>query len=128
MVLRVLIRAGIFLVSAALGLLAAAWLITGVRLSLGGFLTGVVVFAVVQSVLSPLVQKLVSNNAPEFIGGVGLISTFIGLIVAVLLPGGLGISGIRAWILCIIVVWLVTAIATVVLRFFFLRPKTPAAA
>lgn len=122
--IRILLRALILLASAALGILAAWWLLDGsFRVSAGGFVTAVVVFTVAQSVLSPFIAKTAARYAPAFLGGIGLVSTFVALLLASLLPGGLEVSGVRAWILGTMVVWLVTALATVLLPLVLLRNR-----
>jgi len=121
--IRILLRVVVFLASAAVGLLAAAWLIPQVELSPAGFLTAVVVFAAAQSILSPFILKLAARSAPAFLGGVGILSTFVALIVATLFPGGLQIDGWRAWVLAPVVVWLVTALATLLLPLVVIRNK-----
>ena len=121
--IRILLRVVVFLSSAAVGLLAAAWLIPQVELSPAGCLTAVVVFAAAQSILSPFILKLAARSAPAFLGGVGILSTFVALIVATLFPGGLQIDGWRAWVLAPVVVWLVTALATLLLPLVVIRNK-----
>ncbi|MCL2534493.1 MAG: phage holin family protein [Nocardiaceae bacterium] len=120
--IRFLIRSAIFLGSAAIGILAAVWLVSGVSVSASGFITAVVLFAVAQSLLSPFILKVATTNAPAFVGGIGLVSTFVALVVADAF-GGLSISGWRSWVLATIVVWLVTALATVLLPMFLLREE-----
>ncbi|PEG60233.1 hypothetical protein CQY21_13160 [Mycolicibacterium boenickei] len=113
----------IFLGSSALGLLVAAWLIPGVSVSAWGFITAVVIFSVAQAILSPFFLKMASRYASAFLGGIGLISTLVALILASVLTRGLSISGIGSWIAATVVVWLVTAVATVVLPALFLKKK-----
>ena len=122
--IRFLLRVVVFLGSAAIGLLVAQWLLPGVSIAASGFVTVVVVFAVVQSVLSPFIGKVVAQNASAFLGGVGLVSTLVALVIASLV-GGLSIDGWRTWILATLVVWLVTAVATLVLPLVVLRNKKP---
>lgn len=117
-----LVRAAIFLGSAALGILAAVWLLPDVSVQISGFLTAVVLFAIAQSVLSPFILKVATRNAPAFVGGIGLVSTFVALVIASVF-GGLSISGWRTWILATILVWLVTALATVLLPLAAVRAK-----
>ena len=77
--IRFLVRAAIFLVSAAVGLLVAAALVDGVDVTTSGFLVAVVLFAAIQSVLSPFIAKVTARNAAALLGGVGLLSTFVAL-------------------------------------------------
>lgn len=122
--IRFLIRAAIFLVSAAVGLLAAwAVLQPNVTLSASGFLLAVAVFAVAQSVLAPFVFKMARRHAPALLGGIGLVSTFIALLIASFFPGGLTISGPVAWVLATLIVWIVTALGGWLLPMLFLKER-----
>ncbi|ACQ79210.1 conserved hypothetical protein [Beutenbergia cavernae DSM 12333] len=119
-----LIRSAIFLGSAALGLWVASLLIEDVHLTASGFIVAVVVFALAQWILTPFVLKMTRQYANAFIGGVGLVSTFLCLWIASLIGSGLEITGgVVTWILATLVVWLVTAIATLVLPLIFLRNR-----
>ncbi|TFC91008.1 MULTISPECIES: phage holin family protein [Cryobacterium] len=118
---RFLIRAVIFLGSAALGLWVASLVLEGFTLTWQGLLVTVLVFAAAQSILLPFIMKLTARNAPAFLGGVGLLSTFVALLIASVVGNGLVISGWQTWILATLVVWLVTAVATVTLPLLLLR-------
>ncbi|MDL9980475.1 phage holin family protein [Microbacterium candidum] len=123
--IRFLIRAGIWLVSAFLGLVIADLLLPGFSLHWNnwwGVVLAVVIFAVLQSVLAPWIMKVATRRAPAFVGGIGLVSTFIALLIAVIIPAaGIGIDGPVAWIVGTLVVWLVTALATWLLPGIFLK-------
>ncbi len=123
---RLLLRTAVFLGSAALGLLAAALLVDGVRVTASGLVVTVVVFAVAQSLLAPLAVRATTRYAPALLGGVGVLSTFVALLLARLLTSGLRISGVAAWVLATLVVWVVTALATVVLPLVLRRADRPA--
>lgn len=122
-----LIRALIFVFSAALGLVVADLILPGFRIDWSdwwGFVLTVVIFAVIQSVLAPWVFKVARRHASAMLGGVGIIATFVALLVVVLIPGaGLGISEPLAWVLAPVIVWLVTALATWLLPPLFLKKK-----
>lgn len=125
--LTLVIRALIFLVSAFLGLVAADLILPGFYLHWNdwwGILLAVVIFAVLQSILAPWIFKVASRNAPALVGGIGLVSTFIALLIAVIIPAaGIGIDGPVAWIVGTLVVWLVTALATWLLPGIFLKKR-----
>ncbi|ABM16299.1 MULTISPECIES: phage holin family protein [Mycolicibacterium] len=125
--IRFLLRVAVFLGSSAIGLLVAGWLVPGVSLSVLGFVTAVVIFTVAQGILSPFFLKMASRYASAFLGGIGLVSTFVALLLASLLSNGLSIRGVGSWIAATVVVWLVTALATVVLPVLVLREKKKAA-
>ncbi|MCR2793863.1 hypothetical protein NQ156_12385 [Microbacterium sp. zg.Y625] len=122
-----LLRALVFLASAALGLIVADLTVSGFQIVWAdwwGFVVCIVIFAVLQSVLSPWIAKVARRYAPALLGGIGIISTLVALLVVVLLPvGGLRITGGLAWILAPVVVWVVTAVATVLLPMVFIRRK-----
>ena len=125
--IRFLLRIAVFLGSSAIGLLVASLIVPGVTLRPLGFLTAVVIFTVAQAILSPFFLKMASRYASAFLGGIGLVSTFVALLLASLLSNGLSIRGIGSWIAATVVVWLVTAVATVVLPVLVLREKKKAA-
>ena len=112
---RLALRTLIFLGSVAIGLLVAAALVPDLTLRASGFVVAVVVFAVAQSVITPLVTRLSSRYAPAFLGGAGLVSTFLALVLASVLTDGLRIVGAGAWALATLVVWAATALAAVAL-------------
>jgi Mycobacterial 4 TMS phage holin, superfamily IV len=120
---RLLLRAAVFLGSSAIGLLAAAWLIPGVSVSASGFIVAVVVFTVAQAILSPFILKMASRYASAFLGGIGLVSTLVALVLASVFTHGLSIRGPGSWIAATVVVWVVTAMATLVLPLLIIRNK-----
>ncbi len=122
-----LIRAAIFVVAAALGLLVAAALFDDVEVTAGGFVVTVLVFAILQSVLTPWIASMAQKYARAFMGGVGLVSTFVALLVASLVGDALTIRGVSGWVLATLVVWLVTALATVLLPVVLLKNRAQGA-
>lgn len=122
--IRLLLRIAVFLGSAALGLLAAALVVPGMSVSLWGFVTVVVIFAVAQAVLAPLFTTMASRYASAFLGGIGLVSTLAALILASVLTDSLVIRGVGSWIAATVVVWLVTALATMVLPMLVSKQDT----
>ncbi|MCJ0904174.1 phage holin family protein [Rhodococcus sp. ARC_M6] len=117
-----LIRAAIFLGSAAVGILVASLILSGFSAPASGFITAVVIFAIAQSVLSPFIAKMAKRHAPAFLGGIGLVSTFVALLLAQIFSD-LQITGTTTWISATVIVWLVTALATLVLPLLFVRKK-----
>ena len=120
---RFLIRALIFVLSAALGLLVASWILDDFTVTSTGFALTVVIFAIAQSVLAPFIAKMTNRYAPAFLGGIGLVSTYVALLIASIVGDGLQITGVQTWILATLIVWLVTALATFVLPMIFIRDR-----
>ena len=122
--IRFLLRIAVFLGSSAIGLLVASLIVPGVTLRPLGFITAVVIFTVAQAILSPFFLKMASRYASAFLGGIGLASTLAALVLASLFSSGISIRGIGSWIAATVIVWLVTAIATLVLPVLVLKKKT----
>ncbi len=122
LMIRILVRALVYLISAALGLLVASLILDDFHVHAGGFLLAVLVFAAAQMILSPFIVKFVRRNAEAFIGGVGLVSTFVALLLATLLGSdGIQIDGVTTWIAATVVVWLVTALATLFVPYLLVK-------
>ena len=120
---RFLIRIGINLGTAALGLLIAAWLIPGVHVSVSGFLVAVVVFTVAQAILGPFIFNVARRYANPLLGGIGLVSTLVALFMATLFPGGIRLADATAWVLAPLVVWIVTALGGWILVAVLLKDR-----
>ena len=118
-----LIRAAIYVGTAALGLLVTSWILGDFTLEWSGFLVAVLVFAVTNSVLTPFIFRMTSRHAPMALGGIGLLSTLAALFVAQLFPGGLHITGVVTWILAALVVWVVTTLGAWLLPLIFLKKR-----
>ena len=122
-----LIRSLIFLASAAVGLIVADLVLPGFRIDWAdwwGFLLAIVIFAVLQSVLAPWLARVAQRNAPVLLGGIGIVSTLVALLVVVLLPrSGLTIADAMTWVLAPVLVWVVTALATLLLPVLLIRKK-----
>lgn len=125
--IALLIRAGIYLLAAAIGLIVADLVLDGFQIEWSkwwGFVLCILIFALLQSILSPWISKLADRYAPVLLGGIGIFSTLIALMIVVLLPiGGLRITDATGWILGSVIVWLVTALGSVLLPTIFVKRK-----
>ena len=119
--IRFLIRAGIFLGSAAIGLFVAKLVVNGMTITRASFLFVVVIFAVIQSVIAPFLSQQAQRGAPVLTGAVGLASTFIALLVTDAISDGLTITGVSSWLLATLIVWLATMLATLLLPWILVR-------
>ncbi|GLU88398.1 MULTISPECIES: phage holin family protein [Agromyces] len=120
---RFLIRLAISLVTAALGLLVASWVLPDFHLEWGGFLVAIIVFSVAQAILGPFVFNLARQYASAVLGGIGLVTTFLALLIASLFPGGIHIDGAVTWVLATLVVWIITALGGWLLPLIFLKDR-----
>jgi uncharacterized protein YacL len=128
--LRLLARTAVLLLAVAVGLLltdwvfaAAGWQTFEIRWSSPlAFVLAVVVFAVAQAVLTPFFAKVARDSAPAMLSAVGLLTTYVALVVAVLVaPDGLEISGWLGWVVGPIIVWIVTLLANFLLPALLLK-------
>lgn len=119
--IRFLVRAGIFLGSAAVGLLVASLLVDQMSISATSFLIVVVIFAALQSVLAPFLAKTTARSAPALLGAAGLLSTFLALLITTVVSDGLSISGASSWLIASLIVWLVTMLATLLLPWLLVK-------
>jgi hypothetical protein len=126
--IRLAIRAAVFLASAAIGLLVAMAVVDDMTINWSSFVIVVVVFALLQSILTPFITQAAQRNAPALVGGVGLISTLISLLLTALISDGLEIDGASAWLLAALIVWLVTLVATLLLPIILVKAGISAAA
>lgn len=120
---RFLINILISLATVAVGLLLCMWLLDGFSVSAGGFIVAVIVFTVAQAVLSPFIFNLARRYANAMLGGIGLVSTFVALLIASLFPGGIRLSGVTTWVLATLIVWIVTALGTWLLPLIIFKKK-----
>lgn len=121
--IRFLLHVVINLATSAIGLLIASWLIPGVTLQPAGFIVAVLVFALAQGLLGPFVFNMARQYASPILGGIGLVTTLIALLIASFFDGGLQIRGVSAWVLGTLVVWIVTALGGWILGAIFLKRR-----
>ncbi|WP_084127366.1 phage holin family protein [Demequina sp. NBRC 110054] len=120
---RFILNGVIYLGSAAIGLFVTS-LILGddFQLPIAALLLATVLFAVFQMILGPFIFKMTHKYASALTGGVGLVSTWVALLLTNILVDDFHINGgIATWLAAIVIVWLVTAIATWVLPMFLLK-------
>src|SRR4051794_2856324 len=119
---RLLIGSVIQLVSNALGLVVASWILDDVTISGTAFVVAVVIFTVVYAIAQPFLTQM-AMNVPALRGGVALVATLVGLVVTHLVSDGLSISGAWTWVAATVVVWGVSLLGVLVLPLLFLKKK-----
>lgn len=108
--LRFFIQTTINLITAALGLLITAAMLADFTIQPLGFVAAVVVVVIAQAVLTPFVFSMSRKYAPALLGGIGIISTLLALIIASFMPGGITITGFTTWIAAALILWLFTSL------------------
>lgn len=113
--LRFLAQITLSVLSNAIGLIAAALILTGFSLNLSSFVLAVIVFTASTTILSPLIAKIALQNAPYLMGGIALVSTFVGLMVTTILTSGLRIENLSTWFVATFVIWIFSIVGSLLL-------------
>lgn len=120
--IRFLINLVVYFVSALVGIIVADLVFPGFSVKVGfSYVVVAAIFAVIQAILSPMVRSLTERRASAFMGGVGLLSTFVALFLTSLISGYFDIDGIGTWFGATVVVWLFAAIAAFILPFLLVK-------
>lgn len=120
--IRLLWKTLVFLLSSAVGILVADALLDDMRVEASGFIVVVVVYSVIQAVVQPFVTKMAALHASAFLGGTALVATLVALLIASLLGGdALEIDGAVTWIAATVIVWLITALASLLIPFLLIK-------
>ncbi len=123
---RFLIATGIRLLANAIGLIVAALILDGMSITGIGFVIAVVIFTVSEILFEPFLTKMAIKNVPALRGGIALVTTFIGLIITVLLSShfdlnAITISGVSTWFLATMIVWVAALLAGIILPIFLVK-------
>jgi putative membrane protein len=118
---RLLASAVVSLIADAIGLIVAAQVLDDMSLDAGGFVTALVLFAVVGLLVEPLLRQVAVRNAPALLGSTALVATLVSLIVTALVSDGLSISGTLTWVLATIIVWAIALAASLLLPLVIFR-------
>ena len=104
------VRIVLAVIANAIALILAAALLDGVHINASGFLLALVIFTIGSLVLTPLVTWIVIRRMRALLGIVGLVATFVVLLVTDLLSDGFTINGAVDWILAVLIVWVVNLV------------------
>lgn len=103
---NILVRSGAALVVSAVALTVAAVLLEGMTLTWTGIVVAAVVFMVLALVVRPVSRAIVDRYADALSSGIGLVSTFVTLLLTTVVTDGLTIDGTGTWVLATVIVWL----------------------
>lgn len=110
-----------YLVANAIGLLIAVVLLPGFTIDALAFVIAVAVFSLVQSVLGPLITKISFKSFPQLMGGIALVTIFVGLFVTDIIMGGMAIGGIANWLAATLLVWIGSLLASILLPIYVFK-------
>jgi putative membrane protein len=120
-VIRFLANSAVSIGAAAVGLVVAASVLDRMAINVLSVVAVALSFAVLAGVLGPFVTKVALQNAPAVHGGIGIVTTFIALVITDLVSDGLSISGVTTWVLATLIVWIATMIASLLLPLILAR-------
>jgi putative membrane protein len=118
---RYLAQTALLLLANALALVMASILLAGFSINGPAFAVAVCIFTASTVILEPLITKTAQRNAPYLLGGIALVTTFVGLLVTTLITNGLSITGIITWVIATLIIWVATVVASLVLPLFLFK-------
>lgn len=101
-----LARLTINILSNALGLIAASYFLADFSIEGVSFVVAVAIFSLSIALLGPLILKIALKNASFLVGGIALVTTFVGLLITNLVSDGISIVGLSTWLIATLVVWM----------------------
>lgn len=119
--LRFLVAVLAWFVAAAVGLLVANLVLDGMHMDASSYVEAVLIFGLLQGVLTPLALGQARRRAPALLGGAGLVSSFLALLVTDLISSGLTIEGTSTWVFATLILWLASMVASFLLPLLLLR-------
>jgi uncharacterized membrane protein YvlD (DUF360 family) len=123
---NLVVRAAAALVVSAVALTTAAVLLDGMTLTLTGIVVAAAIFMVLALIVRPLSEAVVKRFADALSSGIGLVSTFLTLLLTATLTDGLTISGTGTWILATVIVWLAVLVLELAVPRLFGLPRREA--
>jgi hypothetical protein len=119
--IRFLISILAYLAANAVGLLIAVLILPGFTIDPLAFVVAVAIFSLVQTILGPLITKISIRSFPQLMGGIALVTIFIGLFITEILMSGMTIGGISNWLAATLLVWLGSLIASILLPIYVFK-------
>lgn len=124
--IRLLAQTCLQLLANAVGILAANYLLDDFSVDAISFVFVVLLFTAIEVVASPLILKIALSSARALVGGIALVTTFVGLVLTAFFSDGLQINGVKTWIIATLIIWLFSLIASLLLPLVIFK-KTLAA-
>ena len=125
-IVKHLLSAAAYLIANGVGLLLAAALLNGFRIDPISFIVVVVFFSALQVVLGPILRQVATKKVPQLMGGIALVTIFIGLFLTDLILSGFEIGGVANWLAATLLVWLGSLAASMLIpKYVFKQLKDP---
>lgn len=119
--IRFLVSTAAYLIANAVGLLVAVLLLPGFTVDVLSFVVAVLIFSLIQTVAGPLVTKLSMKHMPQLLGGIALITIFLGLLVTASIMPAMEIGGISNLLAATLLVWLGSLLASILLPIYVFK-------
>lgn len=119
--IRFLISTAAYLIANAVGLLVAVLLLPGFNIDFVAFVVAVLIFSLVQTISGPLVTKLSMKHMPQLLGGIALITIFLGLLITAAIMPAMEIGGISNLLAATLLVWLGSLFASILLPIYVFK-------
>ena len=110
-----------YLLANAVGLIISVALLDGFSVGPAAFVVAVLIFSAVQGVLGPLVTKISMKNFPQLMGGISLVTIFLGLWITSLLVDDMLIGGLANWLGATLLVWIGSLLAGILLPIYVFK-------
>jgi uncharacterized membrane protein YvlD (DUF360 family) len=106
-----LVRTGAAVIANAVALFIAQLVLGGFDIDFGPFIIVAIVFTLATLFIKPVMDNLAGNFASGATWIAGLVTVFLGLVIANVLAGsGMDISGFWTWVWATLIVWVGTLI------------------
>lgn len=119
--IRLLVRTLMSVIANTLGLFAATLLLNDFSITGASFIVAVLFFTIATAILGPFIAKIALKNAPYLMGGIALVTTFVGLLLTTIFTDGIAVKGVTTWVVATLVIWLFSVLASVVLPLFMFK-------
>lgn len=120
---RIAKSAATYLIANAVGLLLSIVILPGFTIGPMAFFVAVLIFSVVQGISAPLITKLSQRKVPQMMGGISLVTIFIGLWITSVLVSGMEIGGIANWLAATLLVWIGSLVAEILLPIYVFKQR-----
>jgi uncharacterized membrane protein YvlD (DUF360 family) len=115
--LRFIVNTLVYFAAAAIGLVVADLVLDDMSIVYPvGFVVAALIFGLIQALMTPFFQSITEKNASVLVGGVGLFSALVALVITTLISDDLTVTGVTTWIVAALIIWLASMFAAFILK------------
>jgi len=119
--IKLILSLASYLIANAVGLLVAILVLPGFTISFSAFVIAVLVFSAIQTIAGPLVTKISLKHVPQLVGGIALVTIFLGLFFTDLFMTSMNVGGISNLLAATLLVWLGSLAASILLPIYVFK-------